>query len=255
MRSAMSRGRLSAAIAAVAALTAATAAVTIAPGDARAILERSDVASLAPESFRARFRITAMGEPADPMDVEVWVSGGSKSLVRFLGPKEEGKYLLRLDDVVWFLAPGARKPIKMSPARRLKGGASIDDILGIRYGRDYVIEGAAETQETGESLVVLDLTARNPRALYPKVRYFVRRSTGRPVRAEYLLRSGKTSSVVEFLEWEDGNLPVVRRLVLTDLLRGGIRTEVSLLEMEERDIPDGLFDPGDPAERRKLERR
>jgi hypothetical protein len=232
-----------------------TVAVTIAPAAAAEILKKSDVAALAPASFRARFRIAAVDGQAGPMDVEVWRSGESKSLVRFLGPKENGKYILRLEDGVWFLAPGARKPVKMSPAHRLRGGASLDDILGIHYGRDYVIEGAAETVEAAGPLVVLDLVARRPNAPYPRVRYFVRRSTDRPVRAEYLLKSGKTSSVAEFLDWEEGSRPVVRKLVLTDRLGSGLRTDVTLLEMEARTAPEGLFDLRDPTERKKLEER
>jgi outer membrane lipoprotein-sorting protein len=231
------------------------AAATLAPADAADLLKQSDVASRAPESFRARLRITALDEPTDPMEVEVWRSGESRSLVRFLGPKDKGKYLLRLDEVVWFLAPGAKKPVKMSRAHRLRGGASIDDILGTRYARDYVIESAAETQDAGGPLVVLDLAARSRLAPYPRVKYFVRRGTQRPVRVEHLLPSGKTSSVVEFLEWEEGSRPVVRRLVLTDRLRSGLRTEVTLLDMEERKIPDGLFELQDPTERTKLEDR
>ena len=235
-------------------LLARAATATIAPADAVDLLKRSDVSSRAPESFRARLQVTTLREQPDPMDIEVWRSGESKSLVRFLGPKENGKYLLRLDAAVWFLAPGARKPVKMSRAHRLRGSASLDDILGTRYGRDYVIEGATETGDAGGPLVVLDLVARSSRAPYPKVRYFVRRASERPVRVERLLPSGKTSSVVEFLEWEEGSRPVVRRLVLTDRLRSGLRTEVTLLEMEERKIPDGLFDLRDPTERKKLEK-
>jgi hypothetical protein len=234
-------------------MLARAATAMIAPADAADLLKRSDVASRAPESFRARLRITALREQPDKMDVEVWRSGESKSLVRFLGPKEKGKYLLRLDGVVWFLAPGARKPVKMSRAHRLRGSASLDDILGTRYGRDYVIEGATETEEAGGPLIILDLVAKGPRAPYPRIRYFVRRATERPVRVEHLLPSGKTSSVVEFLEWEEGSRPVARRLVLTDRLRSGLRTEVTLLEMEERKVPGGLFDLGDPTERKKLE--
>jgi len=250
----MSSGRLTAAILAVLAMVPApVATATIPPADAAALLNRSDVAGRAPESFRARLRITALHERPDPMDVEVWRSGDAKSLVRFLGPKEKGKYLLRLDGVVWFLAPGARKPVKMSRAHRLRGSASLDDILGTRYGRDYAIEDAAETEEAGEALVVLNLVAKGRHAPYPKVRYYVRRATERPVRVEHLLKSGKTSSVVEFLEWEDGSRPVARRIVVTDRLRPGLRTEVTLLEMEERKIPGGLFDLGDPTERERLE--
>ena len=253
--------RVSAAFLAVLALTSARAATepaatrTIAPADAAELLRRSDVASRAPESFRARLRITALRDPPDSTEVEVWRSGESKSLVRFLGPKERRKYLLRVDGVSWFLAPGAKKPVKVSPAHRLRGSASLDDILGIRYGRDYVIEGATETEEADGSLVVFDLAAKSPHAPYPRVRYVVRRATHRPVRAEYLLKSGKISSMVEFLEWEEGSRPVVHRLVLSDRLQSGLRTEVTLLEMEERKVPDGLFDLRDPTQRRKLEAR
>ena len=246
--------RVAAGILAALALAPAPAATAmIAPDVAAELLRKSDVASRAPESFRARLRITPLLEPPDPMDIEVWRSGDTKSLVRFLGPKEQGKYLLRLDAVVWFLAPGAKNPIKLSPARRLRGGASLDDVLGIRYGSDYVIERAAETLEAGEPLAILELAARGANAPYPKVRYVVRLATERPIRAEHLLPSGKTSSVVEFLEWAAGSRPVARRLVITDRLRSGIRTEVTLLEMEERKIPDGLFELRNPTERRRLE--
>jgi len=257
MPSAMCSGRVSAAFLALLALTTAGAVPapggTIAPADAAELLKQSDVASHSPESFRARLRITPLNDPPEPMEVEVWRSGESKSLVRFLGPKERGKYLLRLDGVGWFLAPGAKKPVKVGAAHRLRGSASLDDLLGIRYGRDYVIESATETEGTDGSLVVFDLAAKAPHAPYPKVRYVVRRATHRPVRAEYLLRSGKVSSMVEFLDWEAGIRPVVHRLVLSDRLRSGLRTEVTLLEMEERKVPDGLFDLRDPTERRKLE--
>jgi hypothetical protein len=252
----MCNRRLSAGILAVLALAPPPAATAMIASDVAAeILRKSDVASRAPESFRARLRITPLLEPPDPMDIEVWRSGDTKSLVRFLGPKEQGKYLLRLDAVVWFMAPGAKNPIKLSPARRLRGGASLDDVLGIRYGRDYVIERAAETLEGGEPLAILDLAARSVNAPYPKVRYVVRLATERPVRAEHLLPSGKTSSVVEYLEWEHGSRPLARRLVITDRLRSDLRTEVTLLELEERKIPEGLFDLKDPTERRKLEGR
>jgi len=83
----------------------------------------------------------------------------------------------------------------------------------------------------------------------------VRRATGRAVRAEYLLPSGKTLSVVKFFEWEEGSRPVVRRLVVSARLRSRLRTEVTLLEMEERHTPDGLFNLGDPTKRKKLGKR
>ena len=231
----------------------------IAPAAAAELLAKSDIASQAPESFRARLRISALHEPlrppdpSDTMEIEVWCSGESRSLVRFLGPKEKGKYLLRIDDVVWFLAPGSKKPVKVSAAHRLRGSASLDEILGIRYVRDYVIDKATEAADAAGPLAVLELAAKSRRAPYPRVRYVVRRATGRPVRAEYLLRSGKISSTVEFIEWEPGSRPVARKLILTDTLLSNVRTEITLLEMDERKVPGALFDLADPSERRKLD--
>ena len=136
------------------------------------LLRRTDIGALAPDSFRSHMRLTAGDKP--PLEVEVWRKGEARTLVRLLGPKERGKYLLRLGPVLWFLAPGAKKPVRLSPSYRLRGSATIDDVLGLQYARDYKVESAAELEG---GLVALDLTARGPGAIYPAVRYVVRRST------------------------------------------------------------------------------
>ena len=212
------------------------------------LLRRSDVGALAPESFRSRMRLRA-GDKT-PLEVEVWRKGEEKTLVRLLGPKERGKYLLRLDRVLWFLAPGAKKPVRLNPSYRLRGSATLDDVLGLRYARDYRVRAAAP-EENG--LVALDLVARAAGAVYPEVRYVVRRSALRPVRAEYRLASGKVATIVEFAEWGEGRRPFARRLLIRDALHGGAQTEVEVLEVEERAVPDGLFDLADSTARRRLE--
>ena len=212
------------------------------------LLSRSDVGALAPESFRSRMRLTAGHKP--PLEVEVWRKGEARTLVRLLGPKEQGKYLLRLGGVLWFLAPGARKPVRLNPSYRLRGSATLDDVLGLQYARDYRVGGSTEI---GDGLVALDLVARGPGAVYPAVRYVVRRSTFRPMRAEYRLPSGKVATIVEFEQWNEGRRPYARRLLVRDALHGGTATTVDVLEVEERPVPDGLFDLADPSARRRLE--
>jgi hypothetical protein len=219
---------------------------TLSPED---LLRRSDVGALAPSSFRSRMRLsTAPGRP--PLEIEVWRKGEDRTLVRFLGPKEQGKYLLRLGGALWFLAPGARKPVRLGPAYRLRGSATLDDVLGLHYARDYRVDRASATDD---GLVALDLAARGPGALYPAVRYVVRRDTLRPVRAEYRLPSGKVATVVEFAAWVEGQRPYASRLLVRDALHGGAVTRVEVQDVEERAVPAGLFDLADPAERRRLE--
>jgi hypothetical protein len=212
------------------------------------LLRRTDLGALAPESFRSRMRLTAGDKP--PLEVEVWRKGEARTLVRLLGPKERGKYLLRLGPVLWFLAPGARNPVRLSPSYRLRGSATIDDVLGLQYARDYSISSSAELDG---GLVALELTARGPAAIYPALRYVVRPSTLRPVRAEYRVPSGKVATIVEFVQWSAGGRPYARRLLVRDALHGGATTAVDVLEVEPRPVPEGLFDLADPSARQRLE--
>lgn len=218
------------------------------PAWAEDLLKASDVGSFSPKSFRARMRL---GD-AKGMEIEVWRSGPTRTLVRFLDPKERGKYLLRRDDNLWFLAPGAKKPVRLKPSYRLRGNATLDDILGLQHAAGYAIAGV---EEGADGLVTFDLVARARSAPYARVRYVVRRSLSRPVRAEYGLPSGKTASEVEFLEWAPGRRAWATRLAVRDRLRGGPATEVRVVELEERPLPEGLFSLDDPSERRRLEGR
>jgi Outer membrane lipoprotein-sorting protein len=213
------------------------------------LLARSDLGALAPDSFRSRMRLSTTEPGRPPLEIEVWRRGEERTLVRFLGAKEQAKYLLRLGGALWFLAPGAKKPVRLGPAYRLRG-ATLDDVLGLRYARDYRVDGASDT---GEGRVALELVARAPGALYPTIRYVVRRDTLRPVRAEYRLPSGKVATVVEFAAWADGRPPHASRLIVRDALHGGAVTTVEVQEVEERAVPMGLFDLADPTERRRLE--
>ncbi len=212
------------------------------------LLRRSDLAASGPTAFRSVLRVTAEGKT---LKLEVWRSGEDRTLVRFLDPKERGKYLVRSDSALFFLSPGAKKPVKLAASYKLKGSASLDDLLGIRYSRDYEIASFAEEGSGPDTLAVFDLRAKG-KALYPRVRYLVRTQEARPVRAEYKLASGKLASVVEFLEWDPGQRSRIKRLVFRDALRGGAVTEVELVETEERTIPAGLFDLADNSERARL---
>jgi hypothetical protein len=111
------------------------------------LLRRSDIATAGPQAFRAVLRVTA---DQKPIELEVWRSGENRTLVRFLAPKERGKYLVRLDRRLWFLSPGAKNPVKLAPSYKLKGSASLDDLLGIRYSRDYEIMSFTESRTRPE---------------------------------------------------------------------------------------------------------
>jgi hypothetical protein len=236
------------------ATTAAFAAASgmSAPDELADLLRRSDVAANEPASFRSRILLQGPGQEA-PVEIEVWRERPSRTLVRFLGAKHRGKYLLYLQDGVFFLAPGAREPVKLPRSFRLHGSATLDQVLGLRYSRDFSIS-RAEPSEDGAH-VSFELQARDAKTQYPRVRYVVERRTARPTRAELLLKGGKLATSVEFAAWSPGVPLRPLRLVLRDHLRGGAATRVELLELEERNVPEGLFSLSDGAARRRLEQQ
>ncbi len=213
------------------------------------LLRRSDLSSIGPQSFRSQLRITARGRT---LALEVWRSGETKLLVRFLDPAEKGKFLLRREGSLYLIAPRAKKPVKLTPDYRLSGAASLDEILGTHYSREYnvVSEGP---EGTDADLVALELAARAPGLAYPTVRYVVRRSTHRPTRADLRLASGKTARIVDFQEWAESPRPHPIRLRVSDALNPKATADVQITKVEELAVPEGLFDLADDSERRKLD--
>jgi hypothetical protein len=231
-------------------LTAAAGAAAGAPREEMAaLLRRSDVAESEPSSFRARILLQGPEEEA-PVEIEVWRERSTATLVRFLGATHRGKYLLYLEQGAFFLAPGAREPVKLPRSFRLHGSATLDHVLGLRYSRDFSIESAASEDDAH---VVFELRARDAKAQYPQVRYVVERATSRPTRAELRLRGGKLATTVEFVAWAKDHPLRPLRLVLRDELRGGRETRVELRELEPRPVPQGLFSLSDGTARRRLE--
>ena len=213
------------------------------------LLKRSDIGSFAPASFRARL---VLDGPKGTHEVEIWRSGEAKTLIRFLDPKEREKYLVLLESRLWLLTPGAKKPVRLRPSHRLYGGATLDEVLGVRLSQHYDVESVAEKPDTAGSLVVFSLRAKTEEVLFPAVSYVVRESTERPVSAVFLLRSGRAATSIEFLDWNENGPLYARRVLVQDLLRKGARTEVRVVELEELQVPDALFDLADPTARRAL---
>lgn len=212
------------------------------------LLRESDVSTFAPQAFQARLKLASPG--TEPLNLEVWRSAENQTLVRFLDAKDQGKYLLKRDGAVWFLSPRASKPVKLNPSYRLFGAASLDEILGTRYSREYRVVGVSEV----EGLAALDLQASGRDAPYPRVAYFVQRETRRPVRIEFRATNGTVIGSVAFLEWEEGTTPPrPRRLQVTDALHGKTPVAVEILEVNEKLVPEALFDLENGTARKALE--
>ncbi len=244
-------------------LALALLGVTLSAQGPEALLRRSDVGGFVPAAFRARLSMqqgngSAKSEVELPAvsEVELWRSGADRTLVRFLDPKDRGKYLVRRGADLWFISPGAKNPVHLSPTHRVYGAATLDVLLGLHLSDEYRITGTSPQSSPAGALVVFDLQATSEQQSFASVRYTVQAATERPVSALYRLRSGREATRIEFLDWVDsgGARRYAKHIEVRDLLRKGALTRVEVVEFEERAVPDALFDLKDPGARRALEK-
>lgn len=245
----MSERRGTRAVAALAVALTLAGASTVRGADAELVrlLAASDPFAAAPREMRVELRFSAAGSDVE-VPIELWRKGDALALVRFLAPKDLGKFVLRRDGAFYFLSPGAKAPVKLAPALAPAGGAALDDLLAVRPSRDYTI---AATESAGD-LVTFDLVAKPDGAGAPRVRWVVDRRDRRPVRAEFRDAANRVTRLVEFKEWHPVRRLEPATIVAKDLVRGGRPLNVAFVAIEARAVPEALFDLTDAAARRAL---
>ena len=233
-------------VAALAQAPPAAAPKAIAAADL-ALLAQSDPFARAPKSSRARLAVSAAGKT---MALEIWRSGES-GLVRFLDARERGKFLLRLPQGAYFIAPGAKQPIRLPPSHRLAGAVALDELLGVGLAGRYEPTAVAR-HGAAPQIVEFDLRATSPQAPYPRLRWVVDASTRLPLRADFQLQDGRIARIVEWKAWRDRATLAPRTLTVKDLLRRDPPAQVEVLEFEARDVAPELFSLTDPTARAAL---
>jgi hypothetical protein len=269
---------LAVALAAVPSASPVAAATAATPSDT-ALLAATDPFARTPAELRLELVFTS-GSSGARVPIELWRKGDRLALVRFLAPKDRGKFVLRREGSFWFLAPGAKKPVKLAPALAPSGGAALDDLLSVRPSRDYTIAKVEEVR----GLVIFDLVlkdapvpvGRNPGEAsadapvpadrrpaesvaasaapsYPvKLRWVADRAKRLPVRAEFRSADDKVTRLVEFKSWKNAAKLEPERLVAKDVARGGQPLEVELVTLEARPVDAKLFDLDDATARAAL---
>jgi outer membrane lipoprotein-sorting protein len=195
-----------------------------------------------PAVLRVKLTNREAGRVSEEAEFEVSTKG-ENSLVKFLSVRSKGQSLLMRGDDMWFFLPSVARPVRITPIQRLLGNVSNGDLARLRLAIDYVaaIEGTADIE--GTACTVLNLQARRKGATYQRVRYFVRSSDGRPVRAEYFLTSGKPVKTATFGEpREIAGRQTLTRIEITDAMRTS-RTTIDIQSITPRDLPDRLFSP------------
>ena len=147
---------------------------------------------------------------------------------------------------MWFVKPGLRKPVPISPRQKLLGGASNGDIASTNYAGDYKITQASEDIAVGEPCHLFDLTATNKKATYDRIKYWISQKRLVGVKADFFTVSGKVFKSATF---EYGNQiqvrgiprPFVSRMVITHAVMKEDVTTMIYKEVKVRKIPDATF--------------
>lgn len=202
----------------------------------RELLAASDLFAAAPQEFRVEVEVR-QGDAGAGMPLEIWRRGEELALVRLLAAKDRGKFLLRRDRDLYFIAPGSARPVKLAPSYRLQG-AALDELLGLRLTRDFRIGSVSE----GGGVVTFDLIANDKAAAAPRLRWVVSRARRLPLRADLQTADGKVLRVIEFRDWRDAAHGVPQRMVVKEVLRGGAPLEIRFGAFEARPVGAELFD-------------
>lgn len=162
-------------------------------------------------------------------------------------PKVKGQKLLMIDHNMWFIKPGLRKSVPISPRQKMVGGASYGDIAATSYADDYEATPIDDEAVEDELCYVFDLKAIQKNATYDRIKYWVSKKRFVGVKAEFFTVSGKMFKIARF-EYENAvkvrNEPrlFISKMVITDAF---ITSNVTTLNFSEPilvKVPDSTFD-------------
>jgi len=172
---------------------------------------------------------------------------GNNSLAEFISPpKVKGRKLLMIDRNMWFIKPGLRKPVPISPRQKLMGGASNGDIASTNYAGDYEPISVSDDTIGGESCYLLDLKATHKKATYDRIRYWISKTRLVGVKSEFFTVSGKRFKSATF-EYENSIMiegksrRFVSKMIITNAVIKANITTMTYHKVRLKKIPNSDF--------------
>lgn len=164
------------------------------------------------------------GERVDEAQRLVVRAVDDSSVAETLEPARfRGSRLLQVERNMWLTRPGLSKPIPISPRQRMSGQAANGDIAATNYAGDYDARMNGSETLDGEPCYMLDLVARQKRATYDRIRYWVSIKRVVGLKAEFYSVSGKLLKTARFeygntIEHEGKRIPFISRMSIRDAL-------------------------------------
>ena len=211
------------------------------------ILEKSDEARGNVEGIEWEIRLESIENGRKQSRTLKIKARDFNSLAEFISPpKVKGRKLLMIDRNMWFIKPGLRKPVPISPRQKLMGGASNGDIASTNYAGDYAATLVSEDTVNGELCYLLDLTAANKKVTYDRIKYWVSKKRLIGVKAEFFTVSGKMFKSAAFkyensIPIEGKPKPFVSKMIITDAVIKENVTTMAYSKIRLKKIPDSTF--------------
>ncbi len=187
------------------------------------------------------------GKVSGSADFDIYKKGADRALLVFRGGKNSGRKILTLGDRMWLIVPGARNAVPITANQRLLGGASFGDVARLRFAEDFTAAVRPETETiAGQEHDVLDLTAKSPKAPYPRLVLWFDKKERVPRQVLFFLPSGKKARQVNFTRFRRmAGRTVVAEMEIREFLG---RDSSAVTRLEYRDyrpakLDDAIFTP------------
>ena len=166
-----------------------------------------------------------------PYEMKALTSGKDKSFVELTAPpREKGRQVLRLGDVVWSYMPSVKKSIRVSGRGSFMGGDfENNDVLRLNLSGDYT----AEMLEGQPDQYVLSLKGKDLSLSYAKIKLWVRKDDYQPLKQEYYTLTDKLIKSTIYQDIKDfGGFKRPAKLVMQSALYPKQKTEMEILKFE-----------------------
>jgi hypothetical protein len=149
-----------------------------------------------------------------------------KWVAETVSPKRSrGQKLLKIGQNMWFTKRGLRKPVPISLRQRLSGGASNGDVASTQYATDYNATRLADETLGEKETYVFILTAKHNAVTYDRIKYWIDKSSGVGVKAEFYSKTEKLLKTATFehentVDHEGRQFPFISEMWIEDEITG-----------------------------------
>lgn len=218
-----------------------------AAGEATAILAAAEALRNPAMSYTAGIRLrTAQGVEGEFVSSYAMKSADrDRTLIIGTSPEYyRGRVLLRSGRQYYLHLKSVKQPIRVAPQQGFRGDVANADIARVDYAADYEPALAGEEVVDGQACHVLELTARANDVAYRRVRYWVGKESGRPVKTEHYAVSGRLLKTVYYEDYRR-SLGAMRphRMRLVDGIDPTQITVIEYTDLRAESFPDRIFSP------------